>query len=545
MKPRAHPALLAQLASEISPRLLKKLDAEPQVALGWAWREDGSVETSGGEIVTLALRDGCLTSLDDLGCSCLLAPKCLHRLAVLAVLEPDEGGAEEGSEVGGDDDSVVASPPPSDALSSSQNEAVEGLWRIAVGFLQGGGQSCGVVGQGELLRAAFACREAGLYRAHASVVRVAQGARSLRADEPSFSLEAWTEAVGEMLLVAHQLRRGETDLEWLGTARRRYDEVGNLKLWGLFSEPVLTATGYAGVVTWFADSRGRLFQLSDVAPGEGERVRQAYQGGHPLNGVSLAHRELSRTRLLIQRATASSDGRLGAGQKVQGTTSGASLWSDSDLSNLWEKGPASPSDLIFVQGEVLGAERDALVLRTARGVLRLTPPSQGDLPGRDNLSLLSRLPGRSYRWIARLHRGQAFSATALAVEADRVEEWNGRCNLGCDRLHASHYEDLSARPLQLELPEEPRPFEELQRGLQRVALAGRGAARADDSLIRLWESRGQSNAAQLWRALIQAANSGERNLLGLWQPTEPDSFALSWLALHVYLDSGGQRWSAP
>lgn len=544
MKPRAHPALLSQLAAQISPRLLKKLDADPQVALGWSWHDDGRVETSGGETVTLTLTDGCLSSLDDLSCSCLLAPKCLHRLAVLSVLEPDTGEDSSAGDDGKEAASDVPSPLPSEGLTSSQSEAVEGLWRVAVAFLQGGGQSCGVVGQGELLRAGFACREAGLYRAHASAVRVAQGARALRADEPSFSLETWTEAVGEMLLVAHQLRRGQTDTEWLGTARRRYDAVGNLKLWGLFSEPVLTATGYAGVVTWFADARGRLYQLPDVAPGEAERVRQAYRAGHPLNGVSLAHRELSRTRMLLQGATASADGRLGSGQKVQGTTSGASLWSDLDLSPLWEKGPASPTDLIFVHGEVLGAERDVLLLRTERGLLRLTSPSQGDLPGRDNLALLARSPGRSYRFVARLHPRQALTATALAFGADRVEEWNGRCNLGCDRMHASHFEEIASRALELELPEEPRPFDELFRGLQRVALVGRSAARDNPELGRLWQSRGQTTAAGLWQNLVQASHQGERNLLGLWQPTEAEQFSLCWLALHVYLQTAGHRWSA-
>ncbi|GAA5051283.1 hypothetical protein GCM10023336_19840 [Streptomyces similanensis] len=43
----------------------------------------------------------------------------------------------------------------------------------------------------------------------------------------------------------------------------------------LFSEPVLTSTGYAGAVIWTADAGGRLYTVSDVAQGRTARRHRA------------------------------------------------------------------------------------------------------------------------------------------------------------------------------------------------------------------------------------------------------------------------------
>jgi hypothetical protein len=538
MRPRAHPTLLAKLAAETPARLVKKLDAEPELALAWTWHADGRVETSGGEVVRLHTPDGSLKSLDDLVCSCLLAPRCLHRLAVLSVLEPEDGEAGAAPLL-----REERAAEASAALSATQREACALLWQMAASFLEAGGQSCGVVGQGQLLRAAFACREAGLHRAQASATRVVQGVRALRAEDPAFSLEAWTQAVSELLLVAYSLHQlGQADRQWIGTARRPYEEVGNLSLWGLFSEPVLTATGYAGVITWLTDRQGRLYQLPDVAPGDPDRVLQAYRAGTPLPGLSVPHADLARARLLIQNATVSEDGRLGSGQKVAAAVAGPSLWEDDEVKTLWHRG-SSGDALRFFQGEVMGAEREVLLVLTDAGPLRLRAPSRDPLPGYDNLRLLARQPGRSWRWIARVDPYQKRTATVLAVQADGEEGWLGRCNLGCDRMHASHFSELKARAPTLELPDEPRPFAELQRALGRVAMVGRVAARDNPELRRVWESRGQRTADHLWGALVSAADQGERDLLGFWRASEPEELSRRWLALSVYLDAASKHWS--
>jgi hypothetical protein len=196
--------------------------------------------------------------------------------------------------------------------------------------------------------------------------------------------------------------------------------------------------------------------------------------------------------------------------------------------------------------ESLRRESDALVVDTGSGSLRLQePPSLGELPGRHNLAVLARNPGMRCRWIARPHPGRTRSAVALALESQAQDSWRGRCNLGCDRLHASYFPALTPSPQMLELPEEPRPFAELTRAWQRVALAGRSAlcGRGRDALAILLQRRGQRTAATLWRALCQAAGQGQRDLLGLWRPGPAEEVSRCWLALHVYLQAASREWS--
>jgi hypothetical protein len=78
---------MATLAEQAPARLVKKLDAEPRVAETWTWAADGdrwTVTTDRGEVVTLT--GPRLATPADLSCSCLLAPRCLHLLAVVAIL---------------------------------------------------------------------------------------------------------------------------------------------------------------------------------------------------------------------------------------------------------------------------------------------------------------------------------------------------------------------------------------------------------------------------------------------------------------------------
>jgi hypothetical protein len=62
-------------------------------------------------------------------------------------------------------------------------------------------------------------------------------------------------------------------------------------------------------------------------------------------------------------------------------------------------------------------------------------------------------------------------------------------------------------------------------------------------MTRSCQRKGQKNAAGLWRALVTAAELGERDLLGHWQPTQADDFCRRWLALSVYLRAATSHWS--
>ena len=63
--------------------------------------------------------------MEDVGCSCLLNPRCLHLLAVLRVLPvSDIDEIEEGEE--------ETAPPPQDLpLTDAQRDAAKALWDAA------------------------------------------------------------------------------------------------------------------------------------------------------------------------------------------------------------------------------------------------------------------------------------------------------------------------------------------------------------------------------------------------------------------------------
>ncbi|MGW4706256.1 hypothetical protein ACWEP1_38660, partial [Streptomyces sp. NPDC004285] len=97
--PPVAPDVLADAVEQLSARLRKKLDA---AVAGCADRAaaaaDGSVQVPFGEDAAVTLRpgpSGAVTHADQAVCTCLLAPRCLHRAAVLgaAPLADGEGDA--------------------------------------------------------------------------------------------------------------------------------------------------------------------------------------------------------------------------------------------------------------------------------------------------------------------------------------------------------------------------------------------------------------------------------------------------------------------
>ena len=105
------PSVAANVVAEISEnapgRVRRKVDKDPTVADGWDWStEDGAcVVAAGKETVRFAVADGVVGSVEDVGCSCLLSPRCFHVLACLSVLdvagvsETVVGGEADGSEL--------------------------------------------------------------------------------------------------------------------------------------------------------------------------------------------------------------------------------------------------------------------------------------------------------------------------------------------------------------------------------------------------------------------------------------------------------------
>ena len=165
---------------------------------------DGVVVTVDDQQVRLAAR--VLTPADAV-CSCLLAPRCLHRTALLAaapVLADEPSPAPDPPPSG----SPVSGPPPGAGWDEASLTAAAMLWRAATPVLETGLPGAGAVAQAQLLRAVHEARGAGLPRAAAAGVRVVEGLRLGRADEARFRLADLSDDLRELLTVCHQITGG-------------------------------------------------------------------------------------------------------------------------------------------------------------------------------------------------------------------------------------------------------------------------------------------------------------------------------------------------
>ena len=557
-RPAAAPGLLAALAAGVPPRLVRKLDQNPEVAEAWSWdaQPDGSfvVTTDGKDRVVLKPTSGLIASNAQISCTCLLAPRCLHLLAVVSLLPiAEEAVAGQGAEAS----PTEVSPGPAleasaaaQAPTADQRAAARDAQRSLADVLASGALGAGAVLQGELLRSLHACRAAGLPRLSSALLRVVRGIRDCRGEAAEFELAAFSADLAEALACAHCVAAPDLpDLpdvaRWIGTARRDYASVGSLRLYGLFTQPVLTATGYAGVVTHLADGQGGFFTLADVAPGDEGRIPSAYGGSARLGGGAIAHRELGRMGLFMQGATASWDGRLGAGKGVQAVKAGATQWSDKDVKALFDAGlsrqldrafealglPAgerkSDATLLFFKGTILGSAQDALLIEVMerppsirRVVEAEVASASASLPFRDNLRALARCAGLALRCIGRVVPERSLRVELLAV-GNAVEpggltlppEWGGRCNLGLDRLEGAFLPSNGAcgeLGVSQSAVEAPDALLAMRRWIERLAQGGRatifpGAVQKIEQDSRPLDASLMPSAAALLRGLARAA----------------------------------------
>jgi hypothetical protein len=437
-------------------------------------------------------------------------------------------------------------------LKPAQRDAAEQAWQASSALLESGAQGASLLLLAELERAVHSARVSRLHRLAAAGMRVAQQLRDLHAARPEFRLAALTADVHQLLLVAHAIRTasGEVDARWIGEARRGYTEIGDLRLWGLFTEAVAAASGYAGTVTYLASDDGSLWSLGDIAPGDVARCRWAYVTPFDLGEVSLTHRALGRAGLRLEHATASESRRLGSGRRITAELADGVGWSEPPLDNLWAPSLRAQldrawtartddlrragDDLLFLRGRVLGPLRDAVVLDIGGGVTvrGVAPSAHAELAYRQNLALLSGATGRAVWLIGRVAFARPRTVELLAIGGDQLalpEDWCGRVNLGLDRLQAAH---LPARTAALRVPdvaEAPAdPLLPLERRLEQLLLGGRTTASSaavsgfarDEALL----AKNQlPTAATLLRRLRE----------------EPSADA--WLAARVYLTAAQAR----
>ncbi|MFE0075910.1 hypothetical protein ACFWYW_44270 [Nonomuraea sp. NPDC059023] len=523
MRPQVMPAVLADALAAAPARVTRRLDAAPGAAEDWQWHPEGAElhVSTGQETVRLPLA-GVLTDLAQITCTCLLTPRCLHALSVLSAL-PLAGTSPVQSEEPGPGTSSSQSderPDPGARQTPSRARPPGGgpaamAWEAGAEVLAAGVAHAGAAARERLLRAAHACAEASLYDLARPATAVAQGVHDVRAKRPEFELAGYARDLAELLGTA-----------WRDTgpggqsARRRYEALPPMILQGLFSEPVVTASGYAGVVTWLADEAGRLFSVADVAPGGVERVGAAYRAAVRFGGLALSPERLGRSRVFAQNAAASADGRLSSTKETKAAIHGECAWTGL----LWTEPPAGQlaralrgerDGLMFLRAELAGRD-----LRTGAGTLTAvgaTPDAEA------NLRKLAQPHERDV--IVRVVPDQPGVVTVLA--ADR---------------HDLPFADLPG-PSGPPLPPKPGgrapPLTPLHRVLHRMAMGGRAtagpAAAATIAATAARLRRDQlPTAAALLESLARQAAAVRRTVTGESLPEPPGELARAWSAAMTY-----------
>lgn len=566
--PPVAPEVTATLVEGLSPRLRKRLDA--MVA------KLGARPTQrAGDTVTVALDDdtelrlhapgGVVATADAITCGCLLAPACVHRAAA-ACAAPTADPAPEPAGLpaqAAPEPAPDAASPPEEA-DPAQLAAADALWAAGAAVLEAGVDGAGAVTQSALLRAAHTARLRHLPRAAGAALSVVTLLRAARAGSPSYRTADLVTALTELLGTARRVgtASGAELAAVRGRARRPYSPDGSLRLYGLFTEPVVTDSGHGGVRTWVAGADGRLCTVGDVAPGGVGRALGVADRAVRLGDSALTHRELGRAGLAVSGATISPDGRLGAGKGVKAVTARGAAWTEPPLAALWESPPseqaaralrftsryadpdAGGSDLLFLDVELLGAVRESggtcLLARGAGGLLvRLA--AAGDDPAlahRDNLTLLATAPGTQLRIIGRLLPAPHPRLTLLACSHPTGD---GTVDLGLDRLRRADLPAPSApahpAPPQHGEPGAHSPLYLLERRVEQAVLAGRAPlgmlGDVTPESVRLRRA-GLPTAAGLLTTLSTSASHRTRDHFGRLLPADTDAFTTSWLTAARY-----------
>ncbi|MFD6797913.1 hypothetical protein [Streptomyces cyaneofuscatus] len=605
--PPVAPEVTATLVEDLSPRLRKRLDA--------AVTKLGSRPTHrDGDTVTIAVDDdtelrlhapgGVVATVDAITCGCLLAPACVHRAAAACAApaadpapepEPAPDAAPDlaaqpaaptvpDSTPPPDDPTLLIAPAPAtapagapapattaprptpapDEATPAQREAAAALWSAGAAVLEAGVAGAGAVAQAALLRAAHTARLRQLPRAASAALSVVTLLRAARAGDPSYRTAELVTALAELLGTAHRVGSAvAAELAAVrGRARRPYSPDGSLRLYGLFTEPVVTDSGHGGARTWVATADGRLCTVGDVAPGGVGRALGVADRTVRLGDTALTHRELGRAGLAVSGATVSPDGRLGAGKSVKAVTARGAAWTEPPLAALWEAPPAEQaaralrsvsryaepdgggSDLLFLDVELLGAVRESagtcLLARCDGGVpVRLAVADDDPaLAHRDNLMLLATAPGTRLRIIGRLVPAPHPRLTLLACSHPTGDS---TVDLGYDRLIRADLPDPGApvhsAPARPGGPGAKSPLHLLERRVEQTVPAGRatlgmlGDVTAEARRLR---HAGLPTAAGLLTALRASAARRERDLFGRLLPADTDGFAAHWLAAARY-----------
>lgn len=616
--PPVLPQVTAEAVAALPSRLHRRLDSAVERLAGVPVRRvDAVVEVDCGAEALVTLTPGpagTVTDPDQARCSCLLAPRCLHRAAVLVAcpvadpaIHPDPPPTAAGHSMSDTRGSVTsrtgrtgragksantARPEgvrtgASATPTKAQRAAATALWRAASAVLAAGVPAAGAVLQTELLRAAHSARLAGLPRAERAALRTVRGLRAARGRQNGHRLAELVEVLHDLLYVAGRLAAGDPDPVLVGVLRRAYQPDGTLEVYGVCREAIISATGYAGVVTHLLDADGRQLSFGDVRPGGPDRARDCARAVTEMGAVAVNHAVLARGGLRITGTTVSPDGRLGAGQRVRAIPLPVADWSTGPLAALFARpladvvsaqlGTDDPEDpdragvaLVGCDLMVVGAAGDQLLARelappTGAGpdrapvpdgpVIRLVAASSHPMLAHvTNLRRLASRPGLRIRVVGRLDPDRVSTLRPLVVgpvpgaEATLrlPADWHGRADLGYDQIQGGHLPPrdttILAAPL-LVVGADAVADSPLWRVRRLVELAVSGGRRAvgevargeGGGLVGPLNRAGFRTAAAVAGALADESGRRGRDGFGRLTDPDPDRYAWAWLAAAAHL----------
>ncbi|HJE10889.1 MAG TPA: SWIM zinc finger family protein [Corynebacterium glutamicum] len=357
--PAVAPDIAADLLSALPSRLKRR--AEALAAESSSWSVQDGVVAIGEHTVTVA---------EDITCSCLLSPKCAHVGAV--VLAAPVGAATEVPvaevPVGGVQDVAQDVAQPEKLVNESAlNTRIQLASRctdLVNACLKHGLGALSIQDYAGALALLQSTRAAVLPRLERALTGVVGGLRSTRLGTPP-GRDDLGNRLSTLALAAFVLARDPTSEEAIGQTRRSYSNLDG-KGTGIFvplmAEPVVAASGFAGVVVTFADTQGELFQLAHTPPGEAKDVASAWEGRAALGDLHCSYSQLAKHKLLLSGGRTSADGRIGRGKGVR-----AALGEAVGITDL----PEVPGFEYF-SGTVISGDRRGFILRTDSGDIPLS-----------------------------------------------------------------------------------------------------------------------------------------------------------------------------
>ena len=559
-RPTITGTLLAAIIDAAPGRVRKRLDREPTAAANWQWIRVGDVWTitTGEENVQLKTDDRQLVvGIEMLSCSCLLSPQCFHLLAVVTSLgiadEVDgrvDAGVEADAEVG-----VEVVDDGSVDITTAMRQAAEQSLRSIDSLLVSGARASGLIVQSSLLRAAHQARAEGLVNLSAALIRVTEGIQRLRAaDQHADSDNLRRDTILAIEAADHLLRTDSISAARLGYVRRPFSLNSLKRLTGVVAEPILTLSGYAGVVTHLIGDDGGCYQVVETRPGDASLISQAYRGGIDLGGTTASAHVISRSRIDVQNLTSSPDGRLGKGSRTRWAIQPSRDADFADVSQLPSRWSAplrkqitrvfdqadsiemplhGRAGLVCVRGSIVGARGNGVSFQPDDCEATLTLGIAMDNAAvlyRPNLQMLARCPGLSIELFASVRLDQAgwidaLSFRPLSDDLTFPEGWLGRCHLGLDELKRHYFQNTNRFAVDIEDQSNNRHvsvgndapvryagvdlFPGLESRCAAAVIGGRGAVgsigstthRRDHARL---ESRGQRTAADMLNLLATA-----------------------------------------